>query len=633
MGGVHALSLRGTCPIPAMKKALLGSLFVCWPLVLVWLVLARQAHPFRVVSDDHSFYNIALEASRAAESGFAAGGIWGAAKGFAQANSVGGPLPAHVSRKRPLLLWVWSAAMLVGGHHALVWTWRGFYLLTAVALFVLLARTSSLPIAALLTGVVVVAPAAQGLLSWMSCATFLVSYPLLLLGTAALLGGGPPIRTVAGMMLLVLALMSREVVFLIVPTAVAAYMLLERRTWVAALLPFLAVALWLILPAEDRSAFGMIGADPGLVLRGALVVVAGQSASIVRNVGVPLLLLLLGAIWPFRLFLLLPAALATLLSGHLQLLLPVGVLVAAALRTRRALPGVAWVGAAVGAIALYGYFASRYAFEPLIGLALAAGPAIARVGSRWRLLALAPLVLWHAGSGLWPDAVFRRSEPRWFGEHIDQRFRALDTVTQIRFTEWQTFAGRAPAWQRVGRAHLRQPGSQRSAGYVWRAGELWRAGAPVALHCANGVDVVFDRFDVWEWNVWYWRPQPPKKQGGIHLDLPDEHWSVHVVEETRDHARCLRVVRGVVALRPSRRARALREWLRDIPEVQDPVSVWKWLSDVWAWEDACSDRLESGAFMELELGRLLLRDDGWLDLAELEYLRTHARTARSSPGA
>ncbi len=615
--------------MPSMRRVLLRSLLVCWPLLLACLVLWRQAHPFRVVSDDHSFYNIALDASRRAVSAFAAGGVWGAVREFAEANSVRGPVPAHVSRKRPLLLWIWSGAVLVGGDQALAWTWRGFYLLIAVALLVLLARTSSLPVAALLTGIVIVAPAAQGLLAWMSCATFLVSYPLLLFGTAALLSPGRPIRTVAGIVLVALALVSREVVFLIVPTAIAGYVLLERRTRLAALLSVLAVVLWFVLPAEDRSAFGMMGTDPGLLLRGALVVVAGESASIVRNVGVPLLLLLLVAVWPFRLLLFLPVALAALLSGHLQLLLPLAVLVAAALTTRRGLPGIAWVGASVGAIVLYGYFTSRYAFEPLVGLALAIGPAIAHVTSKRRLLALAPLVLWHTGVGLWPEAVFRRPESSWFGEHVDQRFRSLHTVTDIRFTEWRTFAGRTSTWQRVQRAYLRFPEYRWAAGYVWRTGRLWRAGAPVALHCVSDVHVIFDRSEVWEWNVWYWRPQPSRKQGGLHVDLPGEHWSVHVVKEPEDHARCLRVVRGAMALRPTRAARAIREWLADAPEMQDPRPVWKWLSEVWAWEDACSDRLESGAFLELELGRLLLRDDGWLDPAELGYLRKHARAVSS----
>jgi hypothetical protein len=602
---------------------------VCWPLVLGVLVLARQAHPFRVVSDDHSFYTIARDASSAAEAGFASAGVRGAVRAFAEANSVRGEVPAHVSRKRPLLLWVWSTAVLLGGDRALAWTWRGFHLLTVIALLTLLVRTSSLPVASLLTGIIVVAPATQGLLSWMSCATFLVSYPFLLFGTAALMSRGHTIRTVGGIVLIVLALVSREVVFLIVPSAVAGYMLLARRRRIAVLLPLLSVAVWLLLPTEDRSSIGTAGVDPGLLLRGAVLVVAGELASIVRNLGVPLLLLLLCAVWPLHLASLVPIAVAALLSGHVQLLLPVVVLVTAAATTRRALPGVLWVGAAVAAIALYGYFTSRYAFEPLIGLALAVGPAIVRMSSRRRLLALIPAILWHTGAGMWPDPLFRRPEPRFFAEYVDRRFESLHTVTRIRFADWQTFAGRVSTWQGMSRASLRYPDSRWAAGYVWRAGPLWRAGAPVALHCPSCVDVIFDRSNIWEWNVWYWRPQPAKKRSGLHVELPGEHWTVHVGDEPQDHSQCLRVVRGALPLRPSRLTRATREWLLDVPELQDPRVVWAWLAEVWASEQACTNKLDSGSFAELELGRLLLRDDGWLDLAELDYLRKHTRRSRA----
>ncbi len=608
----------------SLSKVAEGLPLILWPLCLATLVMLRQDRPFRVVSDDHSFYGIALEATRRATAGLQTGGIWRAAKEFAAANSVAGDVPPHISRKRPLLLWIWSAAVLAGGDTGLVWTWRGFFVLGVMALFVLLARTSSLPAAAVLTGLVIAAPATQGLLSWMSCATFLVSYPLLMLGTAALVMTRRSLPSILGIGLLILSLLSREVAFLLVPSAVACYLILERKRWLAASLPLLAVAVWFVLPSEDRSGSFMLWADPVLFLRGTALVVAAHSASLVRNLGVPLLLLLLATIWPFRLWILLPVAALALLFGHAQLLLPPGVLLIAVLRTRRALPGLIWAAVAVGAIALYGHFSSRYAFEPLVGFALALGPAVARSGNARRLVAILPVVLWHTAVGLAPDALYRAPEVRFLADRIDQRFEALTDITRIRHREWRTFAGRVRTWHNVRDARLRSPDSEGYFAYVWRAGDLWRAGTPVSLHCPTDLDVVFDRSRIWEWNVWYWRLQPSRKGRGVHVDLPPERWSVHT-GATPDHAVCLRVAKGSVRLRPLRRGRALREWQRDVPEVYDPRSVRRWLSEVWAWEDACGDSVESRSFVELELGRLLLRDDGWLDAGELAHLRTSAR--------
>jgi hypothetical protein len=40
----------------------------------------------------------------------------------------------------------------------------------------------------------------------------------------------------------------------------------------------------------------------------------------------------------------------------------------------------------------------------------------------------------------------------------------------------------------------------------------------------------------------------------------------------------------------------------------------------------CLADLASAPFPELEMGRLLIRDDGWLDLMELSYLRERVRS-------
>jgi hypothetical protein len=279
----------------------------------------------------------------------------------------------------------------------------------------------------------------------------------------------------------------------------------------------------------------------------------------------------------------------------------------------------------VAAIILYGYFTSRYAFEPLVGMALALAPALMTVTRGRRLLVLLPFVVWHAVVALWPGAVRDTLGIREAAGLLDQRFRAMHAVTEHREREWRTFAGRVAKWEPVPKTHLRGTGTRWSLGHVWRSGDFWRAGTPPSLHCNTHRDLVFDRTRVWSWNVWYWRPEPRRKGDGVHVALSDERWSVHPGIPAPDHARCLRVVPGSVRLRPRKRGRAISEWLRDAPETINRSAVHAWLWEAWLWEELCTDTVDSRSFVELELGRLLLRDDGWIDPVELAYLREHAR--------
>jgi hypothetical protein len=83
----------------------------------------------------------------------------------------------------------------------------------------------------------------------------------------------------------------------------------------------------------------------------------------------------------------------------------------------------------------------------------------------------------------------------------------------------------------------------------------------------------------------------------------------------------------VPALVPAvERQRAINEWLADAPEVMNRRQVRSWLREVWESERGCPDDLRESSFREQELGRLLVRDDGWLDVGELAYLRHMRRS-------
>jgi hypothetical protein len=605
-------------------RHLLRAVLVVCHLLVLFLVLQRQAHPFRVVSDDAYHYNNAMRVVRDTKAVMEREGLWSATKEFVDESSVTNPrLPQKLHRKRPLVVWAWSLPLLFGGDVALTWTWRVLYVLMTMSLFALLIRLSNWPAAFFLSVVAAVAPVTQGLLAWMSCESYLTSYLFLFSGTVLLIGTTGVTRTVGGILLLVLALLSREIAFLVVPCSVGLYMLVWRRRRLAALLPVLAVAVWLVLPAENRSAFTTLRGDPELFVRSAALVAAGQSASMVRNLGLLLVLPMLAAVWPFRWKFIIPVLALALLSNCFQLLVPVVLLVVAVKTTRRALPGAAWVVVTVAGIVSYGYFTSRYAFEPLVGLCLALGPALHRLPKR-KALVFVPFLLWHTAASLAPDVIYSSRAVRWTANVLDQRLRTLDLVTSLRHKEWLTVAGRAEQdWSPDPDLRLIMSDSTSAVGKVWRSGPFWRAGSLPNLHSVRTDHFVFTERTLLEWNVWYWRVVAPGKGRGIHVDLDSEKWAVHAGSPLRDHSRCLSVVESRLALGSQQRNHAVTDWLLDVPELNNPTRARMWLGEVWNSGEKRRTVLVNSSFEELELGRLFLRDDGWLDRAELSYLRAH----------
>ncbi len=596
------------------------ALWLIWPFLLAAMVLHRQAHPFRVVSDDHSYYNIARQATAQAKDASAQGGILAGVKAFAGACSVEGPLPAHVPRKRPLLLWTWAAAYLLGGDQCLAWTWRALYVLTVASLLLLLRKISSPLIASLFAGLVAVAPATQGLLSWMACATYLVSYPLLLLGTYILLSYKGVLPSLGGVLLLTLALMSREVAFLLVPTAIALYLFFSGRRILATILPFLAVIAWFLLPGENRSALGTLTADSALFLRGAALVAAAQSASVIRNTG--LLLLFISFFWlrPILSVFLLAGLVAVFFSPHLQLLLPLALLCCAASKTKWAVPGAVWAVIPVVSMCLYGHFTSRYAFEPLIGLSLALAPAIPSLGRKTRFVVI-PILLWYTAVSIAPDVLYRHRTVRKAANLFDQRIRTLELVTSIRLKEWSTFAGRTKGdWMHHEDLRFAGGESQQVLGKVWQSGPFWRVGNIPKLHCPSIEHLIFTRKMIWEWNVWYWRVMPPRKGQRVLVDTPSEAWSVCAGSSRREPAYDLQIIQSSDQYPRVTEARALRGWLSDIPELNNPGRARKLLRRIWHSEGPCTADFDNSSFRRLELARLLLRDDGWMDPLEFSYV-------------
>jgi len=601
---------------PRIRTALL----VLLPLMAA-AVVVRQARPFAIVSDDHSYYGIATSAARAARNGME-GGVGAAIGAFSRACSVKGDLPPHISRKRPLLLWVWSAAYLAGGDRGLVWVWRAFYLLLIGALFLVMRQRSSTVVASAAACAVAVAPAMQGLLSWMSCSTYLVSYPLLLLGAWALRAGPGAVPTAAGLTALVLAMLSREVAFLLVPTAVAADVWCAGRRRLACSLPILAAVTWIALPAEDRSILGAMLSDPWLVLRASLTVILGHAASLTRNVGLLLMGMLTIMVSPRR-RVALAFVLAMLLVPGLALLAPIALLVVSS-RSRNSIPGIVWAAVAVLSLCLYGTFTSRYAVEPLLGCALAIAPTLRP--RRGHAIALGALLAWQLLVCLAPDTIYRWVPLRAVATMLDKRFEPLAAVTAIREREWVTFAGRTREpwdimrdWSVLSQEGIPEDRVSSSSKYL-------RLGHSLDLHCPHVDDLIASRDALWEWNVWYWRVPPPQK-AGVHVYGPDP-WSVHA-GIPRNHTRCRRVV-PIPAPTPSMERRgAISQWLADAPELMNPPRVHAWLGEVWDNEEGCPDDRWQSSFREQELGRLLVRDDGWLDAGELAYLREHVRRGRA----
>lgn len=601
----------------SLTNRLTPLLFALLPLTAAVAVILRQAQPFAVRSDDHSYYGIATRAAAASRAA-SAHGIGPALAAFFRTTSVKGEIPPHISRKRPLLPWVWTGAVLAAGDKGLVWTWRGCYLLVVVALFLVLAPRSSPAVAAMAATVYAVSPAVQGLLSWMSCSTYLVAYPLLLGGMWVLCGHRSRLATAAGLSMLVLAMLAREVAFLLVPTAVAMDVWRAGRRRLACAMPVLAAAVWLVLPGEDRSVLGTMLTDPALVARASLTVIMGHAASLMRNVG----LLLVGAslvLIPRRKALSLAGVAAALLIPGLALWAPVALLAATA-RSRESLPGIVWAVVTVLSLCLYGTFTSRYAVEPLVGMALAVAPAIPRTAGNALTLSLSLLVAWQTALGLAPDTVQRWAPLRFVASSVDTRFEPLATVAAVREHDWVTFAGRAPEPWRVAHDWSVVSPEGIPQDRVSRSGPFMRLGSGVSLHCHQIDDVVFTRETMWEWNVWYWRVVPPRKGAGVHVEGADP-WSVHAGTNFRGHARCLRVVPLSASPPLVHRRAAIDAWMKDAPEIMNPSRVRQWLNEVWESEKGCPEDRRRSSFVEQEVGRLLIRDDGWLDHGELAFLR------------
>jgi hypothetical protein len=300
-----------------------------WPLLLSVLVLVRQARPFRIVSDDVSYYTIAKNTAHAARAAYETEGLVSGFRAFAQGCSVTKPLPAHVNEKRPALLWVWSTAYLLAGDQGLMWAWRMLYLVTIIGLFLVLWRLSNHLIASILAGVVAVAPATQGLLAWMACSTYLVSYPALLLGLL-LLTQRRRGMTALGILFLAVGMASREVALLLVASAVTIHVYLSGRKRVASMLPLLAALLWLVLPNTSRSTVTVLGRDPAIFLRGAGLVVAAESAGIMRNLGLVFSVIVMLCVKPKWAPLSVALGLLSLVIPAVSLLIPPTLLVFAA---------------------------------------------------------------------------------------------------------------------------------------------------------------------------------------------------------------------------------------------------------------------------------------------------------------
>jgi hypothetical protein len=571
-------------------------------------------------------YEIAERAAHQSSDGWSRDGLSGAVRGFSDACSLEGPQPAHINKNRPLLVWVWALAYTVGGDTALQWVWRLFYILTLAALLRLLRTFSAPPAASILTGFVAAAPVTQGLLAWMSSSTYFVFYAPLLFGTSMLTSGRSTLAKATGALCLFLALLSRDVAYLLVPGAVALFVLIGGRRKLALLVFLLPAARLILMPSEGRAALSTILGDPVLFMRGSFFVAAAESASMVRNLGLlvmlPLLVLLIRKRWLTAII-----AVAALLLPHVQLLLPAVLLGAACRRDKWSIPGSVWTVIVVVAMCLYSHFTSRYAFEPLVGLSLALAPALPRLTVRRGVL-LIPFVLWHATISLVPDAAYANRGLRFFSELVDQRFRPLHFLTVLRHEEYVDFAGRAEKkWKNREELRLISGRGKDPIGYVWQSGHYWRTGNPIGLRCPPSDRLVFTNRDIWEWNVWYWRVVPSVKRPVIRFHIPGDSSAFHQAPRSTARADILRIASTRRPLVPRVRLHQIRVWLSDIPERNNPDRAKEWLNEVWELEGSCRSDFSNSSFVELELGGLLMRDDGWLDVGELSYLREHARSA------
>jgi hypothetical protein len=125
--------------------------------------------------------------------------------------------------------------------------------------------------------------------------------------------------------------------------------------------------------------------------------------------------------------------------------------------------------------------------------------------------------------------------------------------------------------------------------------------------------------------MWYWRIMPPKKGGGVLVKAGEHSWSVSANPGRIVQKRMLQIAERPIPYPLVPRARALNAWLADIPELNDRERARAWLAEIWKSESECDTSVVGHSFVEQELGRLLLRDDGWLDEGELMYLRIQVR--------
>jgi|GEM_PF-2999488 len=610
----------------AVSARFVPILLIVWPLLLATAVLIRQSHPFRVKSDDHAYYQLAKNNAAAARDSAKIGGFHEGFKAFRDGCSIKNDLPAHVHRKRPVLIWVWSGVYLIAGNQGLVWTWRFLFLLLILSLFLLLGHLSSPLIAAVLAGIVAVAPATQGLLSWMACSTYLVSYPFLLLGTLILYKKRGRLNTLAGLALLIVALLSREVAFLIVFGAISLLLYQEGRRYLAIIIPILAILTWFSIPGQGRSALGTFQEDPTIFIRGAFLVAAAELSSIVRNLGllilIPLTVLLSRELRVMGIII----ALCAIFFVPVQWILPLIIAAFSVRYSRRRIFGFVWMLVVIAAMCLYGHFSSRYAFEPLLGLVLTLAPALVHFRKRI-IYFLSPFIVWFTVVSLVPDMVYSSSVVRDASNYVDQRFRSLHSVTSLRHREYCSFAGRVDGgWVHRDDLRISTERGSKTRGFVWVSPDFMRGGNAPNLHCRIMDHVVFNTEKIWEWNVWYWRIIPGKKNRGIHVDLPGNTWDVHSVNNVTNHDRCMFITLNTRPVIINKRINAERFWLADTPELNNPGRTRSWLRKIWKTEKGCHADLEASSFQILELGRLLIRDDGWLDLLELHYLESMERS-------
>ena len=140
-------------------------------------------------------------------------------------------------------------------------------------------------------------------------------------------------------------------------------------------------------------------------------------------------------------------------------------------------------------------------------------------------------------------------------------------------------------------------------------------------------DIIFTKQGIWEWRE-SWGAVIPAKGSSLKVRLGTEQWSVRISEKPPRSDIPITVTNGEVVDWPPPRNRAIHNWLSHIPELNDRDAATAWLREVWnqeALEPISPNRLSAHSFVELELGKLLLRDDGWLDRGELGWLRTYAR--------